>query len=583
MELKEITIKNFRSIKDAKINFIHNCMILVGKNEAGKSNILKAIASLFNERKITSRDRRKRIANETIEDFYIEAKISLSTNDLHEVVDKFQNKYKNTENLPFQSGIGLKSYVRELFSDIYQRIEIEEGAKPVLSYLEKEDENWGLLDKIFITGNKLSTQGETPFSLKNDLFEMIKELYSKKAIKCHYWEYSENYLLPSSVDIKEFKENPSSFKALQNIFQLCKRGEIKKEFESAFSQDGDYLNLLEQISVEVTNVFRKIWPDMKKTSIEIAPDGNLLRIKIVDKVRYNCEDRSDGFKKFISILLMLSTQSRAERIIENDLILIDEPDQSLYPTSARYLRDELFNISERAKIIYSTHSQFMLDPDNMNRHILVEKRGDISELKAGDEISPYADDELLRRAIGVSIFEVIKPINIVFEGYLDKMLFEKYVGFENIKNKVKNFGRIYLAGISGVDAVTSILISANKKFIIVADSDPASKGKRSNFKDNFPEHENFWLAYADQVDGVETMEDFIDQNAILGEIQKLEPGYNYNSSLSAMANISAAVNNDRNKKQMIKNALIQNILKNQIMDSYNDYFNKLLEELGKLK
>ena len=44
MELKKIQIRNFRSIKSEDIVFSHNCLILLGKNEAGKSNLLKAVA-----------------------------------------------------------------------------------------------------------------------------------------------------------------------------------------------------------------------------------------------------------------------------------------------------------------------------------------------------------------------------------------------------------------------------------------------------------------------------------------------------------------------------------------------------------
>lgn len=44
MHLKYCEIKNFRSIKELKIGFENNFQILVGLNEAGKSNILKAMS-----------------------------------------------------------------------------------------------------------------------------------------------------------------------------------------------------------------------------------------------------------------------------------------------------------------------------------------------------------------------------------------------------------------------------------------------------------------------------------------------------------------------------------------------------------
>jgi predicted ATP-dependent endonuclease of OLD family len=66
VKLTEIKIENFRSIKSQTIIIEHNCLILLGKNEAGKSNILKAIAAVFEQYKVTDKDKRKRIANEKI-------------------------------------------------------------------------------------------------------------------------------------------------------------------------------------------------------------------------------------------------------------------------------------------------------------------------------------------------------------------------------------------------------------------------------------------------------------------------------------------------------------------------------------
>lgn len=64
MELQRIEIKKFRSIKDMTIEIKEingkKCIILVGKNEAGKSNILKAIAAVFGKYQVSTKDQKKR-------------------------------------------------------------------------------------------------------------------------------------------------------------------------------------------------------------------------------------------------------------------------------------------------------------------------------------------------------------------------------------------------------------------------------------------------------------------------------------------------------------------------------------------
>jgi predicted ATP-dependent endonuclease of OLD family len=46
MKLTNVEIKNFRSLDKLDFEFNPNCRILVGINESGKSNILKALAML---------------------------------------------------------------------------------------------------------------------------------------------------------------------------------------------------------------------------------------------------------------------------------------------------------------------------------------------------------------------------------------------------------------------------------------------------------------------------------------------------------------------------------------------------------
>ena len=66
MKLQKIEIKNFRSIKEENIELKHNCLVFVGKNEAGKSNLLKAIAGGLSQKAIpfTNEDKRDLLDDE---------------------------------------------------------------------------------------------------------------------------------------------------------------------------------------------------------------------------------------------------------------------------------------------------------------------------------------------------------------------------------------------------------------------------------------------------------------------------------------------------------------------------------------
>jgi predicted ATP-dependent endonuclease of OLD family len=279
---------------------------------------------------------------------------------------------------------------------------------------------------------------------------------------------------------------------------------------------------------------------------------------------------------------MLSTRARSGKIGERDIILIDEPDQSLYPTSARYLRDELLKISEKVKVIYSTHSPYMIDTNCIDRHLIVEKKDDVTTAEKPNEKSPFSNDELLRRAIGASIFEVIKEKNIIFEGWLDKELFDKYRAFHKKTNEFKDIGIVYLQGISGAVTLVQILILANKKFIIVADSDKTSNDKKSEFKKSYEEFSQNWLSYGDVVKDISTMEDFLTVEYISERLRKEYIEFVYKESKNAIENIELVTKTDNEKKQKIKKELINKVDKKSIKEDYGQFINQLKEKLDKL-
>ena len=113
---------------------------------------------------------------------------------------------------------------------------------------------------------------------------------------------------------------------LYNIFKLYNRNDVEQEFADALSEDGDYANLLEQVSTETTKVFRKIWKDFKATKIELLSSGTEILTKISEKAKYSFEDRSDGFKKFISI----SSVSQSSFTIKGNLAFFTP---KLFPVS----------------------------------------------------------------------------------------------------------------------------------------------------------------------------------------------------------------------------------------------------------
>ena len=267
MELDRIHIKNFRSIKDSIIKFDNNCLILLGKNEAGKSNVLKAMAAVFDEYEVSNKDRRKKIANEKIAEYCVRVYIKFNDIDFQNIKLIFEKKFINSNLIKFKSNKSLLEFFKTVFYEVILKVNIADEEISNLVYWSYKKSDFELQEQLFVSSNNELTKENTnkEFDLFDECFVTVRTYYNNRSFRCNYWHYEQEYLLPNSVSIPNFISSPHTYKALENIFTLCKREDIKKEFEDAKNEDGDYLNLLEQVSKEVTSVFQKIWKDFKDT------------------------------------------------------------------------------------------------------------------------------------------------------------------------------------------------------------------------------------------------------------------------------------------------------------------------------
>ena len=542
MKLDRFEIKNFRSIEDIKINIEEKngkkCLILVGKNEAGKSNILKALSAVFGQYRVSIKDQNK---NASDNKYYVHAIFKLEENDFNVLETGLFEEYNIEDTNIFQNNLDIKDFIRKYFGEILLTIKIDDNEEPRLAYWNNKelDKEYKILDSVYyeqynkqiIVSSKENAIGSEFLidDLKNIIFTNIKnyiinieELYNNMI----FWEYNDQYLLPSSLNIEDFKNDPDICIPLKNIFYLNNITDIEQDIENASKKDKGLHSFLERISKEATKEFRKIWPDLNNIEFIIRKDGEEFDIRIKEKEFYSNEDRSDGFKRFIAILLMLSIESRTQEA-DNRLILFDEPDAFLYPTSARFLKEELLKISENSIVIYSTHSPFMIDNECIERHLVIERKDDISEIVPQGK-SQFQEDELLKRAIGSHIFESIQSKNIIFEGYTDYKVFKN-----TYKNKdFKDCGLVYMGGIKEVNTITTMIMLTGKKFLIVSDSDETSKNKRKDFEKDFPDLKENWLEYdevCDKSNKIKTLEDFYKVDYLLAQIKQYNESYEYDN------------------------------------------------------
>ncbi len=540
MKLQKIEIKNFRSIKEESIELKHNCLVFVGKNEAGKSNLLKAIAGGLSQKTIAFKDSDKRnlLDDEDYENqkYFIDYTFRFTEEEIKKVLNGTNSfvKIVNYQGKKFT----LFEFFSEFFSKGVYRYDFEKKVPQYLHFVINDAEilnvgqvkvaftqngkdysvnSWVNFDEIEEANQKNCEKISDIQKIISDCHGKMEQIIKSSLPPVYYWKYSDTLLIPDRFPLQTFIDNPSSCKPLKNIFDLAGIENIARAFQDNMKKCGDYDNLLDRVSRRITEKIKKTWPDLKKIKIILSENSQEIRIKIQEKIRQNVSARSDGFKKFVSILCMLASPVSTGKI-KNSLIILDEPDDGLYPTGAGYLRDMLIDMAETNVVFYSTHNPCMIDKAFVDRHIIVEKNDDITTLKKDLTDSNFRDDEVLLRAIGMSAFENIRETNILFEGWTDYRVFNTALssnldGFKNVLKSLIESGSSYGTGTNSLKNIISMIKLLDKKTFIVLDADKEGQEKKRTLQKDFPEEKVYTLDDLGDYNGF-TLEDFIKDELI---------------------------------------------------------------------
>ncbi|KMZ42917.1 MULTISPECIES: AAA family ATPase [Bacillales] len=621
MKLKKVDINNFRSINNITINFDPTCRILVGKNESGKSNILKALALLNNDYLITNSDLREGLPEEAlIEKGFIRFVFSFESSERRVMLkDQLSKTLTSSSNKPIlmqgkmkisiedyylmdHDGLFKVEFPKELryeqnwvINGKYDVLQNWKKPKSSSNYLvsidgiEKSIASYELIDIEDYPSIPISElEDVTPKCLHDYLGKRIRQFVNENKPETVFWSYDDTHLLPSVIDLDNFTSNPNGCVPLKSMFNLAGINDINKAIRDAQQKSNHGLrNLLERVASLTTEHFRKVWKEYKYVQFELNPNGSNIEATIKDSFnRYAMSQRSDGFKRFVSFLLLISAKVESETM-KNAIILFDEPDLGLHPSGSRFLREEIIKISKNNVVIYSTHSIFMIDKENISRHLLVSKSNEITKIEEVNE-SNMIDEEVIYNALGYTVFESLKTKNIIFEGWKDKKLLQIALTkvpkkYSDLK-KLKEFGYCHARGVKDVKNIANILELAGREYFIISDSDNPAKEKQKEFQEL--RLSGTWKRYDELLSeySINTSEDFLKIRSILkclNEINKVYDGFpqfvenDFKSMKSRLLVIEEKLReyepNKENRKKIIeeiKNELFENVTQADIEEYY---------------
>jgi len=548
MRLLRIFIKNFRSIEEITHSVEPTCQVFVGPNESGKTNILKAMSMLDPEKKVDKKN--VRIPNKSenpIKEAYVDFLFTLSDEEIQDIkkdiIDRviFDSENSNLKDFSNEVEKNLKD-----MGDFRLHVDILKENRTILLDNSSSISGFGKL-KSGTNPQKIKDKHSAPIDISIDhayelsrfgeqsvttlfedcnfsfLFTLVKTSIEKLLPKVIYWEYREPSILPAEVSMKQFEDNPESCIPLKIMFNIAGITEIKKQLEDLREQSETALeNAIDSVARKTTTFFKNIWNDYSNIVFYLQLTDDRLRIRIQDEEnRYSYEQRSDGFKRFVSFLLLLSGKARNKEI-KNAIIILDEPELGIQISGQEYLTKELINISENNHVFYATHSIFMIGNRESLGQFKVEKNKEITTVVPITD-SNYTENEVTLNALGHSVFKVLQKENIIFEGWSDKKAFS--VSIDGSDSQFEAFGLIHSSGANSINCITKILELAKREYLVISDSDKPAKDSRQKFEDDNPNGN--WYTYEDILNvGIHTLEDFIKHESYATAIEKVEMDYN---------------------------------------------------------
>jgi predicted ATP-dependent endonuclease of OLD family len=486
MRLINIKIEMFRNFVQAQtIEVEPDVTVLVGKNESGKTTILKALHRLSPAsatdtkfdltteypRWRLSRDRKKN-ENLAAETRPIQAEFMLTEDDAAALAEVLpapvpdgtrcvaQRSYENRRYVWLRADLDViirkaAETVDLTSDDLEPLLGAQTLAAAVSAAKEKAKElkansDTALRAKALTSfATSLSKYGflRGTAAVEQEATEAIAELLPK------FFYFSNYDSLPGECDLTALAEKIANGEELSSqentvLALLAHAGEEPKDFldENYDSRKAE----LQAASLDLSRHVFKYWRQNTDLSVVFDTDNvsvgdgpimhRLLKIELRDgrhgDVETNFETRSAGFQWFFSFFAAFSAYQESD---ESVIVLLDEPGTSLHGEAqrdfVRFINEEL---AESKQTLYTTHSQFMVDPARYEKLRAVHDRATKEDPDQGVEVTPIslsADKDTIlpvESALGYSVSQHLfigAGQHLVVEGSSDFVYLQRLTEF----------------------------------------------------------------------------------------------------------------------------------------------------------
>ncbi|MCR6634737.1 AAA family ATPase [Devosia sp.] len=184
---------------------------------------------------------------------------------------------------------------------------------------------------------------------------------------------------------------------------------------------------LNAASVRLSREIKEIWnPDEGKgeaSKLRLIADGQYLKVVVEDSVGVEVEldQRSEGFQWLVSFFVVFFSEAEGEHA--NSILLLDEPGVSLHAIKQRDFRNTISRLATKNPTIYTTHSPFLVGPDELDIVRVVEMTDREVGTKVHTSVTSSDPAALLplQEALGYDLAQSLfaSQRNLICEGLTD--------------------------------------------------------------------------------------------------------------------------------------------------------------------
>lgn len=471
MKIYDISITNFRGIESLKNLKVGDINSFVGKNDSGKSCILKALDAFFND-KFAPNDVYKGISDGNKTEIVIRFETAESINPL--ALDS-EGKIKLKKVFSFSSA---GKIVKELFyccNDInseqyFNCWGIKEAE--INNYLNLLNLPHSRSGRGVTNISKIEAIDANTQDLGRVEKEHIGDDYLKNLKKQYdFFDIPDFSLFDAEQDLNvgstafqtQFK--PIAIQSLQNNSELTVQIEtnVQSDLESEFGA--------------ITNLMKRNVPNLERIKPSVVCNwGNLVKFDLTlkfssDTLDIPISNKGTGFKRLLMVAYFEYLAQKSTK--KYQIFGIEEPETFLHPELQHDLLDSIITLSENSQFFITTHSPVFAGATKNSNIIVVKKE---------NELSKYFNYENEADILDVVIKELgIRPnYNLLNDNYRKAVFVE---GSGDVKFWERAFQKIngglpdnILLIPCGGDQIeffvnAELCRKINRKFIFILDSD----------------------------------------------------------------------------------------------------------------